>query len=256
MRVLVLILLAALATPLPALPALPEGEPLAGLRICVDAGHGGQIWGRTRGYTAGTRSVVSDTTESDVNLRTALLLWDYLTQAGAEVVMTRTFETRLTGDCLAPTDSEVYRENRSAELGIRRRVAEANDCDFMVSIHHNAVSSGDVNFATVFFFDPDTYREAEGEDPPVEHPAENVAAARGLAEAILTHVSERLEYPTRPARHGNYHILRESPLPVVIVEASFMTNPDAARRLDDLAHNRLEALGIFEGILDHVEGTD
>ena len=79
----------------------PEGEPLAGLRICVDAGHGGQIWGATRGYTGGTRSVVSSTTESEANLRVAMFLWDLLTQAGADVVMTRTFETRLSEDSFA-----------------------------------------------------------------------------------------------------------------------------------------------------------
>ncbi|MBN1476528.1 N-acetylmuramoyl-L-alanine amidase [Candidatus Sumerlaeota bacterium] len=227
----------------------PEGEPLAGVRICVDAGHGGQSWGRTRGYTGGTRSAVSDQTESDANLRVALFLWDLLTQAGAEVVMTRTEETRLSEDCLEPSNSQAYRENRSRELGIRCRVAEANDCDCIISIHHNAVGNASVNFSTAFFFDPVQYRSDEGTEPPVEHPAENVALARSLAEAIVASLDEHLQVGSRPARHGDYHVLRETSLPAVIVEAAFMTNPDQAEWMENLAYHRLAAIAIFEGIL-------
>jgi N-acetylmuramoyl-L-alanine amidase len=192
---------------------------------------------------------VSDTTESDANLRVGLFLWDLLTQAGAEVVMTRTFETRLTDDCFSPPNSDSYRANRSEELGIRCRVAEANDCDLMISIHHNAVNNPEVNFATAFYFDPLAYRAAEGEDPPVEHPTEAVELSRRLAESVVENLHERLEIPTRSARHGDFHVLRETSLPVVLSEGSFMTNPDEARRLDNLARARLEAIALFESIV-------
>jgi N-acetylmuramoyl-L-alanine amidase len=247
-----LIAMAASAGPVTVNPryAAPEGEPLAGVRICVDAGHGGQSWGRTRGYTGGTRSVVSDQTESDANLRVALFLWDLLTQAGADVVMTRTEETRLSEDCLTPPASEQYRENRRQELGIRCRVAEANECDYLLSIHHNAVGNPSVNFSTAFFFSPEQYRSDEGEEPPFEHPVENVALARELAEEIVASLGEHLALGTRPARHGDYHLLRETSLPSVIVEAAFMTNPDQAEWMENLAFHRLEAIAIFEGILN------
>lgn len=259
-----LLLLTTLSPPLPAQfevtqnPhwTVPEGEPLAGWRICVDAGHGGQVWGKSRGYTGGARSAVSDLTESDVNLRVALFLWDLLTQAGAEVAMTRTFETRLSKDVVTGEGTELWDESRHAELSIRPRVAEANDCDFLVSIHHNAVGDQSVNFSTTFHFDPEIYLQSPEANLTVEHLPEAVAASKSLSEAILARLESRLAIGTRPARHGNLHVLRETPLPAVLVECSFMTNPEMARRLDSLATARIEALAIFEGILQHCTSWD
>jgi N-acetylmuramoyl-L-alanine amidase len=77
-----------------------------------------------------------------------------------------------------------------------------------------------------------------------------VDQARALAEAAVTRLQARLGTETRPARHGNFHVLRDCPLPVVLTEASFMTNPEEAQRLDQLAYNRLEAIAIFEAVLD------
>lgn len=228
----------------------PEGKPLEGWRICIDPGHGGQIWGKTRGYTGGTRSVVTDQNESDANLRIGLFLWDMLTQAGAEVVMTRTFETRLSEDCFAAPETPEYKANEREELNIRVRVAEANNCDFIISIHHNAVSGSDVNFTTAFFF--------EGVDAGqngVKHPAESVAMSKKLSVAIIESLSNKLGLTTRPARHGNYHLLRETSLPAVIVECAFMTNPAQSEWMEDLAYSRMAAIGIFEGILKVCEGT-
>jgi N-acetylmuramoyl-L-alanine amidase len=229
---------------------VPEGEPLAGWRICVDAGHGGQTWGAARGYTGGTRSAVSDLTESDVNLRVAMFLWDLLTQAGADVVMTRTYETRLSADVQDEPGSQGWRAGRDAELGIRREVAKANDCDFMVMVHHNAAGP-DANFSTAFYFDPEQQAAEGGEPSPEPHSPESVAFARDLAQSILDEFEEWLDIGTRPVRHRENHVMRTSTVPAVVLEASFMTNRDEAERLDYLGYNRREAIAIFEGILDH-----
>ncbi|MBN1475820.1 N-acetylmuramoyl-L-alanine amidase [Candidatus Sumerlaeota bacterium] len=243
----------------------PPGEPLAGLRICVDPGHGGQIWGATRGYTGGTRSSVSSQTESDANLRVGLFLWDLLTQAGAEVVMTRTFETRLSEDCFAAPGSDEYVANRREELNIRVRVAETNDCDLFVAIHHNAGGGPGANHSTAYYFDPALY-EPDPDETFAEHSPESVTTSRELAQAIVDALGERLGIETRDARHGNYHVVRETSLPSVLVECAFMTHAEQAEWMEDLAYSRLAAIGIFEGILDQfgqttmegpsVEGTE
>jgi N-acetylmuramoyl-L-alanine amidase len=214
----------------------------------VDPGHGGQIWGATRGYTGGTRSKVTDQNESDANLRVGLYLWDLLTQAGAEVVMTRTFETRLSADCYASPDTDEYKANRREELNIRCRVAEANNSDFLISIHHNAGGGPDTNFATAFFFEGGGSGQNE-----VKHSPEAVEMAKKLASAITDSLGSKLSLPTRPARHGNYHVLRETSLPAVIVECSFMWNVKQSEWMEDLAYSRLAAIAIFEGILKACE---
>jgi N-acetylmuramoyl-L-alanine amidase len=226
----------------------PEGEPLKGLRICVDPGHGGQTWGATRGYTGGTRSAVSDQTESDANLRVGMFLWDLLTQAGAEVVMTRTYETRLSDDCKAEPGSDEWKANRREELNIRVRVAEKNNCDMFLAIHHNAGGGPDTNFSCVFYYDPG---DAEG----ALQSKENVAMAKSLAESITKGLEKRIGLKTRPARSGDYHVLRENPLPAVIIECAFMPNVDQAIWMEDLAYSRLAAIGIFEGVLEVATGS-
>lgn len=225
----------------------PEGKPLAGLRFCIDPGHGGQIWGNTRGYTGGTRSVVSDQTESDANLRIGLFLWDILTQAGAEVVMTRTFETRLSEDCFAKPDSDEYNANRREELNIRDRVAEANGCDFLVSIHHNA--GAPVNFTTAFFFASGGQGQNE-----VKHSPEAAEMSRKLAEAVTECLGKRLGLDIRPPRHGNYHILRETSLPAILIECAFMSDRRQSEWMEDPAYSRTAAIGIFEGIMKVCKG--
>ena len=222
----------------------PEGRPLKGWRICIDPGHGGQIWGSTRGYTGGTRSCVSNQSESDANLRVGLFLWDLLTQAGAEVVMTRTFETRLSEDCQANPQSEEYKANRREELNIRCRVAESTNSDFLVSIHHNAAGS-DANYSIVYYYDPD-----QNGNTDVKHSPESVSMSKDLALKITEGFGEWLKLRTVSPRHGNYHVLRETSLPAVIVECAFMTNKDQAEWMENLEYSRLAAIGIFEGILD------
>ena len=232
----------------------PDGKPLAGLRICVDPGHGGQIFGGTRGYTGGTRSSVSDQTESEANLRVGMFLWDLLTQAGADVVMTRTFETRLSADCFAAPGSDEYRANSREELNIRVRVAEANKCDVFVSIHHNAGGGPNVNHTTDFYFDP-AEQPGGATDRQVPHSPENVAKSKALANDILETLHARLGLETRPARHGNFHVIRETSMPAVLVECSFMPNKAQAEWMEDPAYSRLAAIGIFEGIMKwHGEG--
>lgn len=224
----------------------PEGEPLKGLRICVDPGHGGQTWGATRGYTGGTKSAVSEQTESDANLRVGLFLWDLLTQAGAEVVMTRTYETRLSDDCPAAPASDEWNANRREELNIRVRVAETNQCDFFLSIHHNAGGGPTTNHSIVFYYEPGNFDGAK-------QTKESVDFAKSLSATITKGLSDRLGLPTRAPRHGDYHVLSNNAMPAVIIECSFMPNRPQAEWMENLEYSRLAAIGIFEGVLESVK---
>jgi N-acetylmuramoyl-L-alanine amidase len=235
---------------------VPQGLPLMGLRICIDAGHGGQIWGPTHGYTGGTRGRETGLTESDANLRTALFLWDLLTQAGAEVVMTRTRPERLT---------EAGSGARE-ELHERVVIAEEAECDHFVSIHHNAIGSAqaaNTNNTGVFYYDTSHYDDEYNADAPYarRHPddllnQERIDLALSIQEALMRH----LDLPTGNhgasspgVPHGDFHVLRETHLPAVLVEASFMTNPEEDLRLNDPVRAKQEATAIFEGILAHFE---
>jgi N-acetylmuramoyl-L-alanine amidase len=240
-----------------------SGQPLAGLHICIDAGHGGQIWGPAHGYTAGTRGVNTGLSESEANLRTALFLWDLLTQAGADVTMTRVREDRLTP---TPTSGD----GRVEELHIRDTMAEQASCDYFIAIHHNAPGGNqpNLNYTAVYYFDTAHYDAEYNADPQYvqRHPDPELNAERvSLAEAVQRGLSTRLGLPVIPISaggendmghevpHGDYHVIREIGIPAILVESSFMTNPGEDLRLNDPARAKQEAIGIFEGLLAHFQ---
>ncbi len=95
-------------------PAIDRSSPLRGLRIVVDAGHGGDDR-LTRGPTG--------LTEADANLQVSLALRDFLEAEGAEVVMTRSAD-------------------ETVRLADRPQLAVEAEGDLLVSVHNNAFPDG------------------------------------------------------------------------------------------------------------------
>lgn len=97
-------------------PARGEGEkPLAGTRICLDAGHGGDETG-----SIGPSGVP----ESDINLAISLRLREILQGLGATVLMTR------------------EKSKQSVSLKERVDLAVCQSADLLVSVHNNALPDG------------------------------------------------------------------------------------------------------------------
>ncbi len=92
-----------------------QGQPLTGVKVVLDAGHGGQ--------DKGASGMFRDT-EKDYNLQVALKLKDELENQGAEVYLTRT-------------------DDYDLDVNDRVKIAIANDANIFVSIHMSAVSQGD-----------------------------------------------------------------------------------------------------------------
>jgi N-acetylmuramoyl-L-alanine amidase len=242
---------------------VPEGHPLEGLRICVDAGHGGQVWGSTHGYTGGTRGRNTGFTESEANLRTAFFLWDLLTQAGAEVTMTLTGPDRMAEPCYAPPKSEEWNKNRNQELYSRVQIADKAGCDYFITIHHNAGSKS--NYVSCYYYDTRQWDDKYNATAPYvkRYPDEELNRERyQMAIEIQNALSRRLnlrvidpaiEWSKMYYGHGvpshDIVVLRESKLVGVLVEVSFMTDPEEDLRLNDPARAKQAAAGIFEGIL-------
>jgi N-acetylmuramoyl-L-alanine amidase len=199
-------------------------KPLEGIRVCVDAGHGGQYLTKTH-YTGGTIGVATGQTESDVNLRVSLCLKQYLEAAGATVVMTRCSDVRCTND-----------PGKLPELDYRSHLANVRNCDLFISVHHNEGTNRGTNHTVVFY------------------PA-GMSKAICLAENISAAVSNYIGTQNLGAKSGSYRILKGVKMPGVIVEASFMSNAAEDQRLASVAYNKLEAKAIATGILNYVKLT-
>ena len=174
---------------------------LTGHVIVLDAGHGGS----DRGAVG-----PSGLTEKEVTLAVALKTESILSNAGANVVMTRRSDV----DVASPNASNVE------ELGAR--VAKAPyDAEIFISIHCNAFSNPQSNGMETFYYSasPESYRLA----------------------ALLN--DELLRYGglnNRGIKSANFYVIKHSNCPSSLIELGFITNYEEESLLaDDEYQNRL-----------------
>ncbi|VBB08040.1 n-acetylmuramoyl-l-alanine amidase [Lucifera butyrica] len=165
-------------------------------------------------------AVANNTRESDNNLAVGLKLRDKLRQAGAKVVMTRD-----TDRTVAPEGSTL-----DQELQARITIAEENQADIFVSIHSN--DNDDPSIAGTMSFYPN---------------GKSSALARAVQNAVVkeTHAVNRGVSP------ANFYVLRNNPVPAMLLEMGFVSNPTEAARLHDATYRASIAQGIFNGIVNY-----
>ncbi len=173
------------------LDVTPAPPPtLRGLRVTLDAGHGGQDQG-----TVGLELKVN---EKDLNLAVAKALQKELEQAGAAVTMTRSQDHQVAAET-APADQE---------LQARVDFAERHQAQLFLSIHHNArpdIKDGRISHGThVYYYQP---------------------AGRGLAQAIAPRLARAIGEPSFMHLWRSFAVIRQTSMPAVLVECNFLSNP-------------------------------
>jgi N-acetylmuramoyl-L-alanine amidase len=207
--------------------ATVTGTPIATATVVLDPGHGG---GETGAVGPG------GTQEKDVNLAVAEDAKAALEAQGASVVLTRTADYRTT-------------------LLSRAAIATALHPLLFVSIHHNA--------------DPDGPHDGPGSETYAQI---GVAASRRASGLVWEEVTRALaQYPVawvgdrdagakyRAAKDGGdyYGILRRArPVPAVLSEAAFLTNPAEEGLLRDPQVQRVEGAAIARAIVRYATTTD
>lgn len=193
------------------------GNVLTNKIIIVDPGHGGFDPGKPG---------ITGLDEKDLNLKIALLLRNYLENAGAIVVMTRT-----TDDDVDGMDGV---KHKSKDMVQRKKLSEGGD--ILVSIHQNSFTQSSVHGAQTFY----NSQSEEGE---------------ALAISIQKSIKEIADIDNRreAKSNTNYYVLKATQLPAVIIECGFLTNPEEERKLNSDAYQNQMALGIYLGILRYYE---
>lgn len=198
----------------------PYARYLEGVKICLDPGHGGQ--GHLPNYKRGPKGL----REAEVNLRVALDLQDFLAQAGAIVAMTRT------------NDSFV-------SLAERSEIANQNEVDFFISLHHNSMDNANTNYTSTWY-----HRDAD--DSPTSLDLARYIQ-QGVADALrLPQVPSTGLYSDQLVVPSGFGVLRLTKPPAVVCEASFYSNPAEEKRLREKSYNRREAYGYLLGIARYV----
>ncbi len=203
------------------IPPHPAEKYLKDLIICLDPGHGMSDGETDPTYKRGPTGVRED----DMNLRVALLLRRLLTDAGATVIMTRDVDALVT----------------HAE---RKKIAIDANADLFISIHHNAASSPSANYSSVWY-----HRTVDESEVALD-------VSRSIAHRLGAHMrtdvgrtspilSDQLMY------NNGFGQLRGLPMPAVLLECSFFSNPAEEQRLRDAGYNLRTAYAIYEGLCEY-----
>ncbi len=207
-------------------PFTPTGKPLQGLDITLDPGHGG--FAHQPGYTGSARGVNSRIVENDINMLVAAQLRHHLTDAGAQVHLTRQDDRKV---------ASATELSRSEELGARTRIAEQNRSHLFISIHHNASSRSSAHGVMILCWPTDS----AGLDQPLE---------RQLADILRDEIEKFVPHNERFDAWENKHpLVAGSDIPSACVEFGFMTNPEFDAWVSQKGSHRYEARGLYEGIV-------
>lgn len=195
-------------------------ETVTGKTLIIDAGHGGFDGG----------AVVGNDVEKDINLAIALYLSDMLKLNGYQVIMTRSDDSSTESDPNATIARRKVSDLKN-RLALMREHPEAT----FVSVHLNKYESSGVWGAQVFY-------------------ASGVTGSKELAEAVMkslvTQVQPENKRQIKPHYNSTF-ILKNSPIPAIIAECGFMSNPKELSLLKTEDYQKKIAFAIFCGITEY-----
>ena len=191
--------------------------------VIIDAGHGGFDGG----------AVADDgTLEKDLNLSIALKTADILRSAGFDVILTRETDSGLEAE-----GDTTIRQKKITDMKTRLKIMEDNPEAIFVSVHLNKYTAASPKGTQVFYAP-----KAEG--------------SYELAESIQSSAISMLQ----PENHRKVKkagkdtmLLYRAPIPAVIVECGFLSNPQELERLKDEEYQSEMAFSIAVGIIKYTE---
>ncbi|MCA0972621.1 N-acetylmuramoyl-L-alanine amidase CwlD [Halobacillus litoralis] len=195
-------------------------SPLSGKVVVLDPGHGGPDGGAEGS---------DGTQEKQITLKLSRYLQDYLQEAGALVYLTRYEDEDLSSDGAGSLS-----RRKSEDIRNRVQYIDEKEVDFYLSIHLNAIPSGQWRGAQTFY-------------NPNSEESEN------LAKFIQSEIKTNLENTTREALGlKNIYILKKVEAPGALVEAGFLSNDQERELLKSDDYQRKMAASIYQGVLRFV----
>ena len=190
--------------------------------IVIDPGHGGKDGGA---------SGVTGTVEKDINLAISQKLQGYIETNGDVCLMTRESDTGL-------YEASSTKWVKSKDLKKRKEIINSSNGDVFVSIHLNSFPQQQYYGAQVFY-------QTENEQSKL------------LAECVQSQMVSVLDPDNKRVAKASdtYYILKNNPMPSIIVECGFLSNPREEKLLQDEEYQNKIAYAIYTGILKYLEGS-
>ena len=161
------------------------------------------------------------TKEKDINLSVALKVRNELSKWGANPQMTREVDTFAMD-----------------ELGDRVNYGLRKKGDIFVSLHSDAALNREAKGFTVYYY------SAKGSDDLM------------LAKNLCTNLSKTMDTSDRGVRSANFYVVKRNPLPSVLIEMGFVSNPEEELRLSDSEYQQDLVEGIVQGLANYFNAQD
>ena len=181
--------------------------------IVIDAGHGGKDPGAIS---------PNGTQEKSVNLQVALKVQQLLESMGYNVIMTRSDDTFV-------------------DLYERANIANRNNADLFVSVHHNSTINNATNGLEILYC-PRGSGSGKTQDqyPLAETMSKSILSKTGGVDRGIIQ---------RPG----LVVIRESNMPAVLVEVGYLSNNEEEKRIISDAYQNKVAEGIVLGIQNYLD---
>ncbi|WP_313991942.1 N-acetylmuramoyl-L-alanine amidase [uncultured Selenomonas sp.] len=189
---------------------------LKGKKIAIDPGHGGSDSG-----AIGPTGIM----EKSVTLRVSRELKRLLEAEGASVVLTRTGDTEVSPKGASATSVE--------ELEARCAVANRAQADIFLSIHADAFTNREVKGTTAYYYTKGTKQ------------------SKRLADSVRMALIDAIGTLDRGTQTSNFYVVKHTDMPAILVEISFISNPDEEKMMNSEAGIKKIAQGIADGIADY-----
>lgn len=190
--------------------------------VWIDPGHGGADPGKVG---------VGDVLEKDINLQISMKLKEELEARDIQVLMTRTEDIDLA--------EEGAGSRKVSDLNHRCKLMNESDAALTICVHQNSFTDPSVHGAQVFYC-------SGSED------GEKVAGL--IQETIRESVDP--DNTREIKENDSYYMLKNTGIPVVIVECGFLSNPEETTKLSDENYQDQIAEAIAEGVLKYFDGQN
>ena len=194
------------------------GEKQEALSVIIDAGHG-----LPDGGAVGASGII----EQEINLKIAEKVREVLEAKGISVIMTRD-----TKNGLSTQKSRSLREMKIEDMKKRRAIMKKSNADLFISIHMNSFKNGSASGLRVFY-------------------SENFDEIKPLAESIQLRMADVTGAKTAAVKTADksLFLMKNPPLPSILVECGFLSNPEEEKLLADENYQKLLAQCILNGLL-------
>ncbi len=186
--------------------------------VVIDAGHG---------MPDGGAVGVGGTIEQKINLEVSKRVEEVLAGKGIKVIMTRSDENSLSEE----REGKTLREMKKEDMNKRLNIIKESNAQLFVSIHMNQFPQEKVNGLRLFF---------DKNHPETKELAE-------MMQKRMSEVTGAKMYAVKTADQSLF-LMKNPPIPAVLVECGFISNPEEEKKLNDEDYQSRLAWAIAEAV--------